>query len=68
MHAYMLSMSLKYNNTHCMQIFYTVDFFSAPSYNLCDHEDDFGTCLFDQDPSSDIGWNFNTVTELKKPV
>nr|XP_034320305.1 blastula protease 10 [Crassostrea gigas] len=36
------------------------DEFRAPSYNLCDHEDDFGTCLFDQDPSSDIGWNFNT--------
>ncbi|XP_065925089.1 neurogenic locus notch homolog protein 1 isoform X2 [Magallana gigas] len=36
------------------------DEFRAPSYNLCDHEDDFGTCLFDRDPSSDIGWNFNT--------
>nr|XP_022306904.1 fibropellin-1-like [Crassostrea virginica] len=36
------------------------DQFNAPSYNLCNHEDDFGTCLFDEDPSSDIRWNFNT--------
>ncbi|XP_078335133.1 uncharacterized protein LOC111132277 isoform X2 [Crassostrea virginica] len=36
------------------------DQFRAPSYNFCDLEDDFGTCLFDQDPSSEIRWSFNT--------
>ncbi|XP_052694545.1 uncharacterized protein LOC128172873 isoform X5 [Crassostrea angulata] len=36
------------------------DEFRAPSYNLCNLEEDFGTCLFDQDPSSDILWSFNT--------
>ncbi|XP_048750866.2 fibropellin-1-like [Ostrea edulis] len=36
------------------------DEFRAPSYNLCDTEDDYGTCLFDQDNSGDIIWSFNT--------
>nr|XP_034318626.1 uncharacterized protein LOC105337955 isoform X1 [Crassostrea gigas] len=36
------------------------DEFRAPSYNFCNLEEDFGTCLLDQDPSSDILWSFNT--------
>lgn len=36
------------------------DEFRAPSYNFCNLEEDYGSCLFDQDPSSDILWSFNT--------
>nr|XP_022306908.1 neurogenic locus notch homolog protein 1-like isoform X2 [Crassostrea virginica] len=36
------------------------DQFKAPSYNLCNHEDDFGTCVFGEDLSADIRWSFNT--------
>ncbi|XP_061190086.1 uncharacterized protein LOC133197926 [Saccostrea echinata] len=38
------------------------DEFGALSHNFCDFEDDFGTCVFDQDTSgtSDILWSFNT--------
>lgn len=36
------------------------DEFGASSSNHCNFEDDFGTCLFDQDPSSEILWSFNT--------
>ncbi|XP_062616357.1 fibropellin-1-like [Saccostrea cucullata] len=38
------------------------DEFSAPAYNECNMEEDFGTCVFDQDSSasSDIRWSFNT--------
>ncbi|XP_061165725.1 neurogenic locus notch homolog protein 1-like [Saccostrea echinata] len=34
--------------------------FGALSENFCKFEDDFGTCLFDQDKSGDILWSFNT--------
>lgn len=37
---------------------------TASSSNHCNFEDDFGTCLFDQDPSSEILWSFNTVTNV----
>lgn len=36
------------------------DEFGASSSNQCNFEDDFGTCLFDQDPASEILWSFNT--------
>ncbi|XP_061190052.1 zinc metalloproteinase dpy-31-like [Saccostrea echinata] len=41
--------------THC-------DEFKALSQNFCNFEDDFGTCIFDQDTSgaSDILWSFNS--------
>jgi hypothetical protein len=40
----------------------TMPFVSAPSYNLCDAENDYGTCLFDQDNTGDFLWSFNTVS------
>ncbi|XP_062575216.1 inactive serine protease PAMR1-like [Saccostrea cucullata] len=38
------------------------DEFGALSHNFCDFEDDFDTCIFDQDTSgaSNILWSFNT--------
>ncbi|XP_061190054.1 fibropellin-1-like [Saccostrea echinata] len=38
------------------------DEFRAPANNECDLEEDFGTCIFDQDTSSDsdFRWSFNT--------
>jgi hypothetical protein len=36
--------------------------FPAPAYNLCLFEDDYGTCVFDEDDSGDILWSFNTVS------
>ena len=41
-------------------------FITAPSYNLCNHEDDFGTCVFGEDLSADIRWSFNTVRRDKQ--
>ncbi|XP_062610840.1 zinc metalloproteinase nas-26-like, partial [Saccostrea cucullata] len=38
----------------------TCNEFEALSLNSCNFEDDFGTCLFDQDESGDILWSFNT--------
>ncbi|XP_062582879.1 uncharacterized protein LOC134244636 [Saccostrea cucullata] len=38
----------------------TCDEFKALSENFCNFEDDFGTCLFDQDKAGNILWSFNT--------